>query len=70
MRHCPTHNLIQRPHLARSFGLVNATTKKLEWEGRAAGWITEKDVHNMAQTVDEVVAVVMNNFPILPSGTH
>jgi hypothetical protein len=56
--------------LARSFGLVNATTKKLEWEGRAAGWITEKDVHNMAQTVDEVVAVVMNNFPILPSGTH
>ncbi len=50
--------------------VIDATTKKRGWEGRGAGWITEKDVHNMEQTVDEVVAAVMNNFPILPSGAH
>ena len=50
--------------------VVNAPTKKLVWEGPVAGRLTKKDVHNMKQTVDEVVAAVMNNFPILPSGAH
>ncbi len=44
--------------------VVNAPTKKLVWEGPVAGRLTEKDVHNMKQTVDEVVAAVINNFPI------
>jgi hypothetical protein len=49
---------------------VDAPTKKLKWEDSVAGRLSEKYVHNMKQTVDEVVAAVMNNFPILPSGAH
>ncbi len=50
--------------------VVDATKKKIKWEDSVAGRLSEKYVHNMKQTVDEVVAAVMNNFPILPSGAH
>ncbi len=44
--------------------MVDTATKKLVWKGPVAGRLNEKDVHNMKQTVDEVVAAVINNFPI------
>lgn len=44
--------------------MVDTATKKLVCEGPVAGRLTEKDVHNMKQTVDEVVAAVISNFPI------
>ncbi len=44
--------------------MVEIATKKLVWKGPVAGRLNEKDVHNMKQTVDEVVAAVINNFPI------
>ncbi len=50
--------------------MVDTATKKLVWKGPVDGRLTEKDVHNMKQTVDEAVAPVMNNFPILPRGAH
>jgi hypothetical protein len=45
--------------------VVDSKTNKLVWEGSVVGRITEKDVRNMEQTVDEAVAEVMVNFPIL-----
>jgi len=50
--------------------VVDAATNKLVWEGSVVGRLTEKDVRNLEQTVDEAVAAVMNNFPILPGGLH
>ena len=49
--------------------VVDVATNKLVWEGSITGRLTEKDVSNLEQTVDEAVAAVMNNFPILPGGT-
>ena len=46
--------------------VVDARTNKLVWEGSVVGRLTEKDVRNMEQTVDEAVGIVMNGFPILP----
>ena len=46
--------------------VVDAKTNKLVWEGSVVGRLTEKDVRNMEQTVDEAVGFVMNGFPILP----
>jgi len=48
--------------------VVDAATKTLVWEGFIAGKLTDNDVRNMEQTVDEAVAAVMDNFPILPGG--
>ena len=48
--------------------VVDAATKTLVWEGSIAGKLTDNDVRNMEQTVDEAVAAVMDNFPILPGG--
>jgi hypothetical protein len=45
--------------------VVDTMTNKLVWEGSVVGRLTEKDVRNMEQTVDEAVAAVMVNFPIL-----
>jgi hypothetical protein len=48
--------------------VVDSKTNKLVWEGSVVGRLTEKDVRNMEQTVDEAVAEVMVNFPILGGG--
>ncbi len=45
--------------------VVDSKTKKLVWEGSIVGRLTDKDVRNMEKTVDEAVAAVMINFPIL-----
>lgn len=50
--------------------VVDVATNKLVWEGSVAGRLTEKDVRNLEQTVDEAVADVMNSFPILPGGAR
>ena len=49
--------------------VVDAKTNQLVWEGSVVGRLTEKDVRNMEQTVDEAVGFVMNGFPILPGGS-
>ncbi len=46
--------------------VVDTATNKLVWEGSVVGKLTDKDIRNMEQTVDEAVAAVMNGFPILP----
>jgi hypothetical protein len=46
--------------------VVDANTNKLVWEGSVVGRLTEKDVRDMEQTVDEAVGFVMSGFPILP----
>lgn len=48
--------------------VVDSKTNKLVWEGSVIGRLTEKDVRNMENTVDEAVAEVMVNFPILAGG--
>lgn len=48
--------------------VVDAASKKLVWEGAIAGRLTDKDIRNMEQTVDEAVAAVMRGFPIQPGG--
>jgi len=50
--------------------VVDSKTNKLVWEGSVVGRLTEKDVRNMEQTVDEAVTEVMVNFPILVGGTN
>jgi hypothetical protein len=50
--------------------VVDSKTNKLVWEGSVVGRLTEKDVRNMEQTVDEAVAAVMVNFPILGGGAN
>lgn len=49
--------------------VVDVATNKLVWEGSVTGRLTEKDVRNLEQTVDEAVAAVMDNYPVLPGGT-
>ncbi len=46
--------------------VVVVETNKLAWEGSIVGRLTEKDIRNLEQTVDEAVTAVMYNFPILP----
>lgn len=48
--------------------VVDAASKKLVWEGSISGRVTDKDVRNMEQTIDQAVAAVMANFPITPGG--
>lgn len=50
--------------------VVDVATNKLVWEGSVTGRLTEKDVRNLEQTVDEAVAAVMDNYPVLPGGTQ
>lgn len=46
--------------------VVDARTNKLVWEGAVVGRVTEKDIRNMEQTIDEAVGAIMVKFPILP----
>lgn len=48
--------------------VVDAASKKLVWEGAVSGRLTDNDVRNMEQTVDEAVGDVMAKFPIPPLG--
>jgi len=48
--------------------VVDASTKKLVWEGSVVGRVTDKDIRNLEQTIDGAVAAVMTNFPLLPGG--
>jgi hypothetical protein len=50
--------------------VVDASTKKLIWEGSIAGRLTDKDVRNMEQTIDEAVGVVMTAFPVVPGSVQ
>lgn len=50
--------------------VVDSKTNKLVWEGSVVGRLTEKDIRNMEQTVDEAVAAVMVDFPILGRGAN
>jgi len=48
--------------------VVDASTKKLVWEGSIVGRITDKDIQNLEQTIDGAVAAVMANFPVTAGG--
>jgi hypothetical protein len=50
--------------------VVDVATNKLVWEGSVVGRLSEKDVRNMEQTVDEAVADAMSGFPIPPGGAR
>lgn len=43
---------------------VDASTKKMVWEGAVYGRITKKDLQNLEKTIDTAVSEVMANFPI------
>lgn len=47
-----------------SIDVVDATSKKLVWEGAVFGKLTKKDIQNLEKTVDEAVAAAMQGFPI------
>jgi len=46
--------------------VVDARTQKLVWEGSIVGRLTDKDIRNLEQTVDEAVAATMTGFPVQP----
>ena len=46
--------------------VVDSNTDKLVWEGAVVGRITEKDLRNLEQTIDEAVDAAMVDFPIQP----
>lgn len=48
--------------------VVDAKSKKLVWEGAVAGRVTEKDVRNLEQTIDEAVAVIFESYPVQRGG--
>jgi hypothetical protein len=48
--------------------VVDARSQKLIWEGMVSGRVTESDVSNLEQTIDEAVAAVMSSFPVQPVG--
>lgn len=48
--------------------VVDAQSKKLVWEGSISGRVTESDIKNLEQTIDEAVAAVMASYPITPGG--
>ena len=44
--------------------VVDAKTDKLVWEGMVSGRITDREIRNLEQTIDEAVAAIMADFPI------
>ena len=46
--------------------VVDARSQKLVWEGSIVGRLTDKDIRNLEQTVDEAVAAAMTGFPVQP----
>jgi hypothetical protein len=46
--------------------VVDAATRKLVWEGAVSGRITQRDLENLETTIDEAVAAVMADFPVMP----
>jgi len=50
--------------------VIDVKTNKLVWEGSVVGRLTDKDIRNLEQTVDEAVGFAMNGFPILPGGAQ
>lgn len=49
--------------------VVDAATNKLIWEGAVTGRVTDRNIKNLEQTIDNAVADVMTAFPIAP-GSH
>ena len=48
--------------------VVDVSTNQLVWEGSIVGKLSDKDIRNMEQTVDEAVVSVMSGFPVLSTG--
>lgn len=48
--------------------VVDAASNKLIWEGSIVGRVTDADIRNLEQTIDNAVAAVMANFPVPPGG--
>jgi hypothetical protein len=45
--------------------VVDTRQQKLVWEGMVSGRITDNDIKNLEKTIDEAVAAIMANFPIM-----
>jgi len=46
--------------------VVDASTKKLVWEGAIVGRITDRVIRNLEKSIDEAVSATMANFPVQP----
>ena len=44
--------------------VVDAKAKKLIWEGTVSGRVTNRDIENLEETIDEAVAAIMADFPV------
>ena len=46
--------------------IVDASSKKLIWEGAIAGRVTDTALRNLEATIDKAVAAIMANYPVQP----
>lgn len=44
--------------------VVDVGARKLVWEGVVKGRVTDKDIEELEQTIDEAVAAIMASFPV------
>jgi hypothetical protein len=48
--------------------VVEAASRRLIWEGRLAGRVTEAAIANMEASIDKGVRIIMSEFPVRPVG--
>lgn len=46
--------------------IIEAASKRLVWEGRLAGRVTEAAIANMEASIDKGVRIIMAEFPVRP----
>lgn len=46
--------------------IVDASSKKLIWEGAIAGRVTDTALRNLEETIDKAVAAIMASYPVQP----
>lgn len=46
--------------------VIDASEKKLVWEGAIAGRVTDDAIRHLEKTIDEAVAEIMKNYPVAP----
>ncbi len=48
--------------------IIDSARKKLVWEGAIAGRVTDNALKHLEATIDEAVALIMDNYPVQPGG--
>lgn len=46
--------------------IVDASSKKLVWEGAVAGRVTDAAIRDLEKTIDNAVAAIMDRYPVQP----